>query len=80
MKTAFYIQQVLREELRDSTVITIAHRLEAVRDADFSIVLDKGRVVYAGPAGGQQGNGNSSHSEQDEGASEEQEVGDSEQQ
>lgn len=46
-KTAFYIQQVLREELRQSTVITIAHRVEAVKDADFEIVLDKGRVVRA---------------------------------
>lgn len=46
-KTAFYIQQVLREELRQSTVITIAHRVEAVRDADFEIVLDKGKVVKA---------------------------------
>jgi ABC-type branched-subunit amino acid transport system ATPase component len=46
-KTAFYIQQVLREELRQSTVITIAHRVEAVRDADFEIVLDKGGLVRA---------------------------------
>lgn len=46
-KTAFYIQQVLREELRQSTVITIAHRVEAVKDADFEIVLDKGKVVKA---------------------------------
>lgn len=46
-KTAFYIQQVLREELRHSTVITIAHRVEAVKDANFEIVLDKGRVVRA---------------------------------
>lgn len=46
-KTAFYIQQVLREELKESTVITIAHRVEAVKDADFEIVLDKGKVVKA---------------------------------
>lgn len=46
-RTAFYIQQVLREELRQSTVITIAHRVEAVRDADFEIILDKGKVVKA---------------------------------
>ncbi|ROV97829.1 hypothetical protein VPNG_08678 [Cytospora leucostoma] len=46
-KTAFYIQKVLREELRESTVITIAHRVEAVRDADFEIVLDKGKLVRA---------------------------------
>lgn len=46
-KTAFYIQQVLREELKQSTVITIAHRVEAVKGADFEIVLDKGKVVKA---------------------------------
>ncbi|KAK3940254.1 putative ATP-dependent permease [Diplogelasinospora grovesii] len=50
-QTAHYIQQVLREELKESTVITIAHRVEAVRDANYSIVLDKGRVVSAGPVG-----------------------------
>jgi ABC-type multidrug transport system fused ATPase/permease subunit len=49
METAFYIQEVLREELKQSTVITIAHRVEAVKDADYKIVLDKGRVVAAGP-------------------------------
>ncbi len=49
VETAFYIQEVLREELRHSTVITIAHRLEAVKDADYSVILDNGSVVYAGP-------------------------------
>jgi len=42
---------VLREELRYSTVITIAHRLEVVKDADFLIVLENGRLKYAGPPG-----------------------------
>lgn len=45
------IQQVLREEMRESTVITIAHRLEAVKDADYLIMLDNGRVVAQGPPG-----------------------------
>ncbi|KAB5578018.1 P-loop containing nucleoside triphosphate hydrolase protein [Coniochaeta sp. 2T2.1] len=49
VETAFYIQEVLREELKQSTVITIAHRVEAVKDADYRIVLDKGRVVECGP-------------------------------
>ncbi|KAI1485951.1 canalicular multispecific organic anion transporter 1 [Biscogniauxia mediterranea] len=49
-ETAMAIQDVLRDDLRQSTVITIAHRLEAVRDADFFIRLDSGRVVEAGPA------------------------------
>jgi len=40
----------LREEMKGSTVITIAHRVEAVRNADYAIVLGKGRVLEAGPA------------------------------
>ncbi|KAM7195608.1 putative ATP-dependent permease [Rhypophila sp. PSN 637] len=48
-ETARYIQRLLREELKYSTVITIAHKAEAVRDADWEIVLDRGRVVRAGP-------------------------------
>ena len=50
METAMQIQQVLREEMKESTVITIAHRLEAVRDADYFVRLDKGKVVGHGPA------------------------------
>lgn len=50
-ETAGYIQRLLREELKYSTVITIAHKAEAVEDADFEVVLDKGRVVRAGPRG-----------------------------
>lgn len=47
--TADDMHHVLREELRQSTVITIAHRLEAVRDANYYVVLDQGRVVRSGP-------------------------------
>ena len=47
-ETAGYIQRLLREELKYSTVITIAHKAEAVRDADWEIVLERGRVVRAG--------------------------------
>lgn len=47
-KTALAIQDVLRDELKQSTVITIAHRLEAVKNADYFIRLDRGRVVACG--------------------------------
>ena len=50
METALQIQQILREEMTESTVLTIAHRLEAVKDANYFIRLDKGRVVAQGPA------------------------------
>ncbi|KAH9838909.1 ATP-dependent bile acid permease-like [Teratosphaeria destructans] len=49
-ETAMQIQQVMQEEMKESTVITIAHRLEAVRNADYCIVLGKGRILEQGPA------------------------------
>ncbi|KAM0339037.1 hypothetical protein ACHAPU_011096 [Fusarium lateritium] len=48
--TAATVQRILREELKESTVITIAHRLEAVEDATWCLRLDRGRVVECGPA------------------------------
>ncbi|KAH6611900.1 P-loop containing nucleoside triphosphate hydrolase protein [Boeremia exigua] len=49
-ETAQRIQSVLREEMKESTVITIAHRLEAVKNADYCVVLGKGRLIKAGKA------------------------------
>jgi ABC-type multidrug transport system fused ATPase/permease subunit len=51
-RTAAKVQRILREELTQSTVITIAHRLEAVEDANWCLRLDQGRVVECGPARG----------------------------
>ena len=48
--TAADIQRILREELQESTVIMIAHRVEAVRAANWAIALDKGKVAHVGPA------------------------------
>jgi len=48
MNTAMKIQQILREEMRESTVITIAHRLEAVKNATHFIRLEKGRIAAQG--------------------------------
>ena len=38
------IWKVVREKLRDSTVITIAHRLNTIEDCDMNLVLESGEV------------------------------------
>lgn len=47
-ETSLEIQQILRQEMQESTVITIAHRLEAIKDAEYYVVLDRGRVAEQG--------------------------------
>ena len=54
-ETSLEIQQILREEMMESTVITIAHRLEAIKDAEYYIVLDRGRVTEQGFVGERNG-------------------------
>jgi ABC-type multidrug transport system fused ATPase/permease subunit len=39
------IQRALRSEFNESTLITIAHRLQTIMDYDKILLLDKGRVV-----------------------------------
>ncbi|KIW23944.1 uncharacterized protein PV07_09691 [Cladophialophora immunda] len=52
LDTSAEIQRVLREELQESTIITIAHRATAVENADSCVVLSAGRVLYHGPTDG----------------------------
>ena len=47
-ETSLDIQKIIREEMKESTVITIAHRLEAISEADYFVVLDKWRVEREG--------------------------------
>lgn len=48
MDTSAEIQRVLREELQESTIITIAHRASAVENADFCVNLSGGQVLHQG--------------------------------
>ncbi|TGJ82199.1 hypothetical protein E0Z10_g6546 [Xylaria hypoxylon] len=42
------MQRIIRDEFAQHTIITIAHRLDTIRDADIIVVLDKGMIVEIG--------------------------------
>ncbi|CAG2062584.1 unnamed protein product, partial [Timema podura] len=44
-ETDGYIQQTLRSSFRQSTVITIAHRVRTIMDSDRVMVMANGRVI-----------------------------------
>ena len=44
-KTEEIIQKAVNELLRDSTLITIAHRIKTVVNSDKILVLDNGSVI-----------------------------------
>ena len=48
LNTSAEIQRVLREELKESTIITIAHRAAAVANADFCVELSAGGILSQG--------------------------------
>ncbi|KAJ1998794.1 Canalicular multispecific organic anion transporter 1 [Coemansia thaxteri] len=48
LETDRCIQTLIKKEFSDSTVITIAHRLDTIMDSDRIIVMDKGRISEVG--------------------------------
>ncbi|ABN67247.2 metal resistance protein YCF1 [Scheffersomyces stipitis CBS 6054] len=44
VQTDKIIQQTIRKEFKDKTIVTIAHRLNTIMDSDRVLVLDKGEV------------------------------------
>ena len=48
MTTDAFIQKVLKDHFTDTTVITIAHRLNTVADYDKIIVMHRGRITESG--------------------------------
>merc|ERR1719272_2392779 len=49
MATDEAVQGVVREAFRECTVVTIAHRLNTVIDANKIVVMDAGQVAEFGP-------------------------------
>ena len=47
-KTDSLIQECIQKSFKETTVITIAHRLNTVANYDRIVVMDKGRIVEIG--------------------------------
>ena len=47
-KTDALIQECIQKSFRETTVITIAHRLNTVANYDRMVVMDQGRIVEMG--------------------------------
>ena len=47
-ETDYFIQECIRTKFRDTTVITIAHRLNTIASYDKVLVLDKGEIAEFG--------------------------------
>ncbi|KAJ2033433.1 Transporter of the ATP-binding cassette (ABC) [Coemansia sp. S155-1] len=48
LETDRSIQELIRKEFCDCTVLTIAHRLDTVKNSDRIIVMDKGEIAEIG--------------------------------
>lgn len=47
-ESELYIQQALKNIMKNKTVIAIAHRLSTLREMDRLVVLDKGKIIEEG--------------------------------
>ena len=48
MQTDHFIQNCIHTQFAETTVITIAHRLNTIADYDKIIVMDRGRIIEIG--------------------------------
>ena len=47
-ETDRFIQEMVRKNFAEKTILTIAHRLNTIMDSDAILVLDQGKVVEFG--------------------------------
>lgn len=48
VETDNLIQQTIRKEFKDSTILTIAHRLDTIQDYDKVVIMEAGTSVEEG--------------------------------
>jgi ATP-binding cassette subfamily B protein len=48
LETEAEIREALQNLMRNRTTFVIAHRIQSIMDADYILVLDKGRIVQRG--------------------------------
>lgn len=48
MQTDSVIQGIIKRKFKDTTVITIAHRLNTIADYDRILVMDEGKLIEEG--------------------------------
>ncbi|KAJ2379524.1 ATPase-like protein, partial [Coemansia sp. RSA 2611] len=49
LETDRKMQELIRSEFSDCTVLTIAHRLDTIMSSDRIIVMEKGEIAEIGP-------------------------------